>query len=115
MIINCDMKYWRDPARIIFARYANNRTAIKLVSPEDGESIAVATVNLPDVPIGPDEAAIKDYSENEGMARVLIDAGLIEPEADRWLRSGFVTVGVYRLTSKAIGERARQERYAEQR
>lgn len=80
-----------------FARYAdNNRVAIQLVDAEDGGPVAMATLNLPDVPMAEDEVAIKDYSENTGMAQALINAGIVASPR-RVESSGFVSVPVCAL------------------
>lgn len=60
------------------ARYhSNNRTALTLYDAEDFQVVAVATINLPDMPLQDDEVYIKDYSENEGMVKALRKAGVI--------------------------------------
>lgn len=87
-------KDWR--CRVKEGRYGNGRTALQLVDAEDGSPIAKATVNLPDVEMAPDEVAIKDYAENEGMLRALTDAGIVEPTS-RVVVTGYVTVPVCRL------------------
>lgn len=46
--------------------YSNGRLAIRAIDCDTGEPIATLTVNLPDVPLAPDEVLIKDYGENEG-------------------------------------------------
>jgi|SRR5665213_2929692 len=56
--------------------YANGRIAIKLVSSK-GEPWCVASTNLPDLPLGTNEAFIKDYSENEGVLNALCLAGIV--------------------------------------
>jgi hypothetical protein len=73
------------------SRYTNGRPALVLNDPRDGEQIAVATVNLPDVPAGPNEVFIKDYSENAGMLAALEAAGVVRATGDV-ARSGFVTI-----------------------
>src|SRR5437868_5135117 len=60
-------------------KYQNNRPAIELVDAITGEPAAIATVNLPDVPLLPNEVIIKDYSENKGMYQALLDADVILP------------------------------------
>jgi len=63
--------------RIDFRKYSNGRTAIVLVDPSDGEQVAVATVNIPELPLNKDFVIIKDYTENEGMLDALISAGVV--------------------------------------
>jgi hypothetical protein len=49
--------------------------ALQLMNPEVGP-VATATVNLPDVALEADEVLIKDYSENQGIAKAFEDAGI---------------------------------------
>lgn len=77
-----------------FATYANGRTAIQLIG-EDGP-FAVATVNIPEAILAPDEVLIKDYSENEGMLQTLVTAGIVQV-TDRGHRSGWVNIPICKL------------------
>ena len=81
---------------LVRRRYRNGRTALQLVDAEDGEPVANATVNLPEVDLAEDEVLVKDCSENEGMLAALTAAGAVEPTG-RVVVSGFVTVPVCRL------------------
>lgn len=72
------------------------RAAIQLVDAYDGSPVAVATVNIPEYPLAPDEAIIKDYSENEGMLDVLQKAGIVK-EVVGSVQTGYVTCPVVRL------------------
>ena len=72
------------------------RIALVLVHEIDGDIVAFATTNLPDVPMDDDEVAIKDYAENEGMLKTLIDAGVIsQPTA--YFPQGFVDFPICKL------------------
>jgi hypothetical protein len=73
------------------SKYGNGRRAIKLVDLEDGELVAVATVNLPDEELGNDEVFIKDYSENEGILEFLVQNKVVFPPHGS-VKSGYVTV-----------------------
>ena len=77
-------------------KYSNNRIAIALIDKFNHESIAVATVNLPNIFIKEDEVFIKDYSENEGILDTLIIAGIVS-EPIKWIQSGFVKVPLCKL------------------
>jgi len=63
----------------MIAQYNNNgRIAIQLSDPEDGEPIAMATVNVVEQPNPPKYwIDVKDYSENAGMVLALMAAGII--------------------------------------
>jgi hypothetical protein len=71
------------------ARYPNGRTGLLLVDPKTGESVAVATVNLPDEDLEPGQVFIKDYSENSGMLEALEKAGIVKATGEVG-HSGFV-------------------------
>ena len=65
-----------------FGRYRDNdKLAITLIDPKNGEPAAVATVNLVGETVDPknidQEIAIKDYSENEGILAAMVDAEII--------------------------------------
>lgn len=76
------------------SHYKNGRVALLLS--EDGQPITVATVNLPDEDLKPNEVAIKNYSENEGILDALIEAGIVESPHDVRF-SGFVIIPICRL------------------
>lgn len=92
---------------IELAKYSNNRLAIQLVSAEEnvedglflGEHITTSTVNLPNVDLAEDEIIIKDYSENEGMAQALQDAGYISPVI-KTVQTGFTSAKIAKKTDK---------------
>jgi len=85
-------------------RYTNGRLAVEYTSIGEGianipgweESETVATINLPDEDIAPDEVIIKDYSENEGIYDMMLAAGHIGPELRR-VYSGFISAPVCKL------------------
>ncbi|MBZ9714453.1 hypothetical protein [Deinococcus multiflagellatus] len=82
-------------------RYASGDLAILLEA--QGEPWAVASMSLPG--LAPDEVAIKDYSENEGMLSDLLAAGVVE-QPHRHLAAGFVQAPVCRLTAAARAAQA---------
>lgn len=82
-------------ARLVKRAYSNGNVAIQAIDPEDGETIAILSVNTGDK-VAQDHVAIKDYSENSGALESLKSAGVVgEPEY--FLRSGFVTIPVCKL------------------
>ena len=87
-------KKWN--CRLVWHRYGNNRRALELVDVVDGSPVVMATVNLPDEKLDPDEVFIKDYSENDGLLDALMKAGIVE-DTGRRVTSGYVTIPVCRL------------------
>ena len=81
-------------------RYCNGNLALQVVSEAEGP-ICVCTVN-PGVEVGDDEIAVKDYSENEGMAATLLEMGIIKGEPVYRIPSGWVEIPVYELGEKGL-------------
>lgn len=77
-----------------FGTYPNGRVAIRLVS-SDGP-FGVATVNIPDAELAPNEVCIKSYSENEGMLDALVKARVVA-KPHRTVQSGYVVIPVCKL------------------
>lgn len=101
-MMNVQFKQWLCVA--IAASYGNGNKAIELIDPEDGERVAIATVNMIEEKIDSDVVFIKNYSENEGMAASFINANIIYPEPIHSVKAGFVNILAYRLTGKALRE-----------
>ena len=81
----------------IWTNYLDNgRTCLLL----DCGGTMAASVNI-DGPMEEDEIAIKDYSENIGMLRTLVGAGIVA-EPHRWVRSGFVSIPICRMLEGPI-------------
>ena len=80
-------------------RYQNNRLALVLRNADTGEPMGMLTRNLPQNPLKDGEVIIKNYSENEGCAEGLIEAGIVNPP-HRWIMSGYVQMPVCWLTEK---------------
>lgn len=65
---------------LVFSKYQNNnRTSLQLIEVETGEPYMTASVNMPDIYLSDDMICIKNYSENEGILDVLIDAHILLP------------------------------------
>lgn len=94
------VKYKNYDCLVKFSQYNyGGGTAIQLIDANDGELVAVATVNLPEQPLGEDEVFIKDYSENEGMADFLVKEGIIELTGEH-VQTGYVSVPKCKLKVK---------------
>ena len=78
---------------IEFGEYPNGRTAIELINKEDGDSVLVASVNLPDEILNSGEIAIKNYSENTGVMELLINTGVIS-QPIRYVNTGMVRIPI---------------------
>lgn len=93
---------WHCIAEGTYYNEPSDRKAIVLVDADEGDMIAVGTTNIPDIPCGDDEVFIKDYAENEGMAKSLKKAGIIEFIPVSHVNSGHVIIPKYKLTEKAM-------------
>jgi hypothetical protein len=62
---------------VSFGSYSNGRTAIRLMDALDGAPVATATVNVPDAKLEKDEVVIKNWSENAGILRALIEHNVV--------------------------------------
>jgi len=67
---------------------------IELYDAASGEPVAVASMSVPG--LGKNEVAVKNYSENEGMLKCLLIAGIVS-EPHRHVQSGYVVVPVCKL------------------
>lgn len=67
--------------------YVLGGIALQLVSLEDGLPVATATSYVDG--LMKHEIAIKNYSENEGIMQLLLDAGIVA-RPHRYIKSGFV-------------------------
>jgi len=83
--------------------YANNGSkALELKDQKTDEPIATCTVNIPEIQLDDDFVLIKDYSENEGMVKSLIESKIIEPKSYNSISSGFVNISAYKLTDRVL-------------
>lgn len=93
-----NFKDWKCEVKI--AKYKNNkRIALELVDAEDGMPVCMASTNLVNEDLFEGEIAIKDYSENEGVLRCLVKAGVVS-EPLRIVQSGFVNIPICKLLIK---------------
>lgn len=74
---------------------APDNLALQLIDMTDGSPVAMASVN-PDFKLNDGEIAIKSWSENKGMARILMDAGIIS-DIKRIVVMGFAEATVHDL------------------
>lgn len=93
-MITIKFKIWNCVVK--FGHYSNKRIAIQLIDAEDGSPIAKATLNDPGQRLKEGEIIIKDYSENEGMAKALYKAGIIS-EPIKYIWVGHVKTPICKL------------------
>jgi hypothetical protein len=80
--------------RVVFDRYRDgDRLAISLVDAATGEPVNRVTVNMPEIPLGPDEVLVRNYSDGEGMLDDCVAAGLLA-DTGRRVTAGFAADGV---------------------
>lgn len=77
-------------------------TAIYLDDAGTGEPVATATVNVPGVSdaLNSNETLVKDYAENEGILKALVDAGIVE-DTGRTVPVGYAMARVARIVRTA--------------
>lgn len=82
----------------VTSRYADNGNLALCIENNEEGRIAICTVN-PGMPLGDNQIAVKNYSENEGMDDFLKGEGLIGKLVGT-IPSGWVNIPVYELTEK---------------
>jgi len=82
--------------QITVTTYANGDYSLSLTSLKHGPIARIARITtwVPD--LAPDEYAIKNWSENEGMLEALVDQDIVHP-SHRDVDTGFVTVPIVKL------------------
>ena len=81
-----------------FTNYTENDSVCLLLTGDDNDpaDYMKVTVNMPEPLPDEDMVAIKDYAENEGMLKVMIDAGVVS-EPLGTMPSGYVDFPICRL------------------
>lgn len=64
---------------------------------------ALCTINV-DCKLPEDMAGIKDYSENVGIFKLMLDEKIIEDEPVKYIHSGFVMIGIYKIDMSKVCE-----------
>ena len=103
-----DVKFMDWTCKAVFANYCaadregpSERIAISLIDAINDEPVATATVNIPGALLRAHQVIIKNYSENAGMDKALIDAGIIRVTPVGSVSAGHVLCPVYELTEAA--------------
>ena len=90
-IINAE--YVKGEVVIEKGEYSNGRTAI-LLKNINGETLAVASVNFPEIPIDKNTTYLKGWSENAGIPDELERLGIVA-KTGRYVENGFVKAWEY--------------------
>ncbi len=86
------MKFDKWDCDVILSEYNNGRKAIVLNDSNDGQCVAVPTINVPDIPMLSDEVIIKTYDYPK-VLDALIQAKIVHPP-HREISTGYVTVPI---------------------
>jgi hypothetical protein len=76
--------------------YHNGRPALQLIDAADGGPFGVLTCNLPDIPLEDGEVIIKNWSENEDIAKAALASGYFKDTGKR-VATGFVEAQIWRV------------------
>ena len=82
--------------RFVAGRYGNGNPALSVA--DDEGTICICSVNPPDTRLRDGLIAVKNWSENEGMVELLKEHDVITGNPVMLVTSGFVSIGVYKLT-----------------
>jgi hypothetical protein len=80
---------------IKMSKYTNGQHRMDFIDIEDGFPVLVASVSIQEN-ISSDEIAIKDYSENEGVLKFLMEKGIVSSPL-KYFNSGFVRIPLCKL------------------
>lgn len=69
---------------------------IELIEVETGQPYAIATSALDELKMVEGYVAVKDYSENTGMLKFLVDNDIVEPPVT-YLKQGFVDFPICKI------------------
>jgi len=92
--MNVKFKQW--DCALAYGEYGNGRVALFLNDNATLEDVLCASVNLTDWALRPNEIAIKDYSENQGVLDVLIESGVVS-KPRRYVNLPHVTIPICEL------------------
>lgn len=85
---------------VLRGQYTRGSGTAVIVQTKDGEPYATLSVMLQDVAVPPaGQFYLKDWSENERIAKAFVESGLVEKVEDpeQTAQAGFVVAGLYRL------------------
>jgi hypothetical protein len=85
---------------IKMSKYGNGQHRMEFIDQGDGLPVLVASVSIKES-LFSDEIAIKDYSENEGVLKFLIEEGIISSPL-KYFNSGFVRIPICKINETLL-------------
>lgn len=84
-------------------KYYNGKTCLSYVSYDEDMGMSqqecVASINIPNLDIDVNIIAVKTYSENEGLLKIMIAAGHVSQPL-QWIEQSFVKIPICKLLIK---------------
>jgi len=80
---------------IKMSRYSNGQHRMEFIDSKDGFSVLISSVAI-DESLESDQIAIKDYSENEGVLKFLMEKGIVSSPL-KYFNSGFVSIPICKI------------------
>ena len=87
---------------IKMSKYVNGQNRMDFIDKEDGFPVLVASVAIEES-LTPDQIAIKDYSENEGVLKFLTEKEIISSPL-KYFNSGFVRIPICQINETFLKE-----------
>jgi hypothetical protein len=85
---------------IKMSKYSNGQHRMEFIDSEDGLPVLVASSSI-DESLESDQIAIKDYSENEGVLKFLMEEGIISSPL-KYFNSGFVRIPICKINETLL-------------
>lgn len=95
MIVDKTVEFVGVTCDVDITTYQKGAPSIQLYCVATGEPVATATVDI-NKPLPENHVAVKDYSENTGMLKVLVEAEVVS-EPTTYIANGFVRIPVCKL------------------
>lgn len=104
------LQIWGEDVQLKIGTYANGGTAVMLET-TDGEPFGTISVWFPESQGLPrDVVYVKDWSENEPVVPLLVDAGMIVPAPEHQeVQSGWISARAYRVPSVTAEMQSEQQ------
>lgn len=82
-------KYKNYQVNLLWNRYSNNdRVSLALVDASDGIAVCMVSMNVPEVPLEPDQIVVKTYGGNDQIEQFLKENG-IASHTNHWVPTSF--------------------------